>query len=128
MSDDDIVTYWIRRDGESIGLIRILDLDDLDTGSPLFDLRIVPEHRGHGVGREAVRWLATAHLFTVYPELHRIEANTRHDNTAMQTLLDRCGYRPEGRMVEAWTNRMVLDTTPLDPMRVLQRTWHGNRP
>ena len=91
------------RDGESIGLVRILDLDDLDTGSPLFDLRIVPEHRGHGVGRQAVHWVTT-HLFTVYPELHRIEATTRHDNTAMQTVLDRCGYRLEGRMVEAWTN------------------------
>jgi len=119
--DDDIVTYWIRRDGEAIGMVRLLDLDDLDTGSPLFDLRISPEHRGHGVGRQAVRWLTT-HFFTVYPALHRIEATTRHDNLAMQTVLDQCGFRLEGRLLEAWTN---TDGTRYDTLiyAILRREW-----
>lgn len=54
VTGDDIVTFWMRDDGETIGMIRIFDLDDLDTGSPLFDLRIAESHRGRGMGRQAV--------------------------------------------------------------------------
>jgi len=100
---DDIATFWIRSGDEAVGLIRLLDLDDLDVASPLFDLRVADGHRGLGVGRQAVRWL-TDHLFTTYPELHRIEATTRVDNQAMQKVFAHCSWRLEGRFVEAWTN------------------------
>ena len=100
---DDIATYWIREGYETIGMIRLFDLDDLDNGSPLFDLRIAERHRGRGIGRHAVRWL-TRHLFTTYPGLHRIEATTSDDNLAMQTVFAHCSYRLEGRMLEAWKN------------------------
>ena len=103
VAGDDIASFWIRADTETIGLIRAFDLDDLDVGSPLFDLRIAEHHRGRGVGRTAVAWL-TDHLFTTYSELHRIEATTRHDNVAMQRVLESCRYRLEGRMLEAWRN------------------------
>ena len=100
---DDIASFWIR-DGDGIaGLIRLFDLDDLDNGSPLFDLRIATKHRSRGIGRFAVEWLTT-HLFTTYPGLHRIEATTRSDNAAMQAVFARCGYRQEGTMLEAWKN------------------------
>ena len=91
------------RDLGIVGLIRLFDLDDLDNGSPLFDLRIATNHRSRGIGRYAVEWL-TAHLFTTYPGLHRIEATTRSDNAAMQAVFARCGYRREGTMLEAWKN------------------------
>lgn len=100
---DDVASFWIRDRDETIGLVRLLDLADLDDGSPLFDLRIAESHRGRGVGQRAVEWL-TGHLFTTYPALHRIEATTRHDNAAMQAVFDRSGYRQEGRFVEAWKN------------------------
>lgn len=100
---DEVSSFWIREDGAAIGLIRLMDLTDLDDGSPLFDLRIAEGHRGRGLGRRAVEWL-TDHLFTTCPPLHRIEATTRHDNIAMQAVFDRCGYRLEGRLVEAWRN------------------------
>lgn len=103
MAGDDIATFWIRDGEDTIGLIRLFDLDDLDNGSPLFDLRIDENHRGRGIGRFAVRWL-TAHLFTTYPGLHRIEATTRSDNLAMQAVFAHCSYRQEGRMLEAWKN------------------------
>ncbi len=80
-----------------------MDLADLEVGSPLFDLRIAEEYRGRGVGRYAVNWL-TDHLFTTYPALHRVEATTRDDNVAMQAVFAHCGYRLEGRFVEAWMN------------------------
>lgn len=100
---DDVASFWIRDDEAAVGLIRLMDLGDVDDGSPLFDLRIAAGHRGRGLGRYAVDWL-TDRLFTTYPRLHRIEATTRHDNVAMHALFDRCGYRQEGRFVEAWSN------------------------
>lgn len=100
---DDVAAFWIRDDGETVGLLRTFDLDDVVDGSPRFDVRIAEAHRGRGVGVAAVAWL-TDHLFGTYPELHRIEATTRDDNAAMQAVLRRCGYRLEGRMVEAWRN------------------------
>lgn len=103
VASDDVASFWIRDGDATIGLIRLLDLSDLEDGSPLFDLRIAEGHRGRGVGRQAVEWL-TGHLFGTHPELHRIEATTRGDNTAMQAVFDRCGYRREGCFVEAWRN------------------------
>lgn len=123
LAGDDIASFWIRADTETVGLIRVFDLDDLDVGSPLFDLRIAEDHRGCGVGRAAVVWL-TGHLFTTYGELHRIEAMTRHDNLAMQRVFDRCGYRLEGRMLEAWKN---ADGTRADTLTyaILRREWQA---
>ena len=123
VAGDDVTSFWIRADGERIGLIRAFDLDDLDDGSPLFDLRIAEGHRGRGVGRAAVTWLST-HLFTTYPELHRIEATTRHDNVAMQSVLAHCGYRLEGRLLETWKG---IDGTWFDTFTfaILRREWEG---
>src|SRR4051812_22031514 len=98
---DDTISFWIDDDGEIVGLIRLLDLDDVDNGSPVFDLRIGTPHRGRGVGRVAVQWL-THYLFRAYSGLHRIEATTRADNLPMQAVFAHCGYRQEGRFVEAW--------------------------
>jgi hypothetical protein len=40
-------TFWIRADAsDPIGLIRLYDLDDVDDGYPLFDLRIRLAYRG----------------------------------------------------------------------------------
>jgi ribosomal-protein-alanine N-acetyltransferase len=55
------------------------------------------------LGRLATRWTVD-HLFTSFPELHRIEANTRHDNHAMQRILTEAGFAHEGRLREAWTS------------------------
>lgn len=101
---DDTRSFWIRDDGAAVGLIRLMDLDDVDDGSPLFDLRIAEASRGKGSGTAAVRWLSD-YLFAEYPVLHRIEATTRSDNAAMMKVFDRCGYRREGVLREAWKSR-----------------------
>jgi RimJ/RimL family protein N-acetyltransferase len=103
VDDDELQSFWITLDDSPVGLIRLLDLGDLEDGSPLFDLRLAERHRGRGIGARAVDWL-TAYLFTEFPELHRIEATTRHDNLPMQAVFASCGYRLEGRLVEAWTS------------------------
>ncbi|MCU1398234.1 MAG: hypothetical protein JWN62_1343 [Acidimicrobiales bacterium] len=98
---DDIISFWIHDEDEIVGLIRLLDVDDVDNGSPMFDVRIGTPHRGRGIGRIAVQWL-TGYLFRSYPGLHRIEATTRSDNLSMQAVFAQSGYRQEGRFVEAW--------------------------
>jgi len=97
----DVESFTIRDQGELVGLVRLFDLDDLLSGSPLFDLRIATTHRGRGLGTASVTWLST-HLFDAHPELHRIEATTRGDNVAMMTVLERCRYVREGVLREAW--------------------------
>ena len=116
-------SFWIRDAGITVGLMRLLDLDDVDDGSPLFDLRIASEHRGRGLGTAAVKWLSD-HLFGEYAVLHRIEATTRSDNAAMITTLDRCGYHLEGVLREAWKSP---DGTHYDTMvfGLLRREWRG---
>jgi RimJ/RimL family protein N-acetyltransferase len=123
LAGNDVASFWIRADNERIGLIRAFDLDDLDDGSPLLDLRIAEGHRGRGVGRAAVTWL-TDHLFSTLVELHRIEATTRHDNVAMQRVFEHCSYRLEGRMLEAWKN---ADGTRSDTLTyaILRREWRA---
>lgn len=103
VESDDIAAFWICEGAATVGLLRLMDLADLEVGSPLFDLRVAEEHRGRRIGRRAVMWL-TDYLFATYAALHRIEATTRDDNVAMQSVFGHCGYRLEGRFVEAWTN------------------------
>lgn len=122
---DDIASFWVSDGEQTIGLLRVFDLDDIGDGSPLLDIRIAEAHRGRGVGTAAVRWLLD-HLFTTYEELHRLEATTRHDNVAMQRVFDRCGFRLEGRMLEAWTN---ADGSRSDTWTyaILRREWAAQR-
>ena len=101
VTDATTDSFWMREAGVTVGLVRLLDLDDVDDGSPLFDLRIATEHRGRGVGTAAVRWLSD-HLFSEFPLLHRIEATTRRDNAAMISVLHRAGYLHEGVLRESW--------------------------
>jgi RimJ/RimL family protein N-acetyltransferase len=101
VSGADTRAFWIHDAGNAVGLVRLLDLDDVDDGSPLFDLRIASGHRGRGVGTAAVTWLSD-YLFVEFPALHRVEATTRGDNAAMIAVLERCGYRHEGVLREAW--------------------------
>jgi RimJ/RimL family protein N-acetyltransferase len=114
-------SFWIRDDGTVVGVVRLLDLDDVDEGSPLFDLRIASGHRGRGYGTAAVKWLSD-YLFGEFPALHRIEAATRSDNAAMISVLERCGYHHEGRLREAWKSR---DGSRHDTMLygLLRREW-----
>ena len=118
---DDIASFWVKDRDETIGLIRVFDLEDLGVGSPLLDIRIAQTHRGRGAGTAAVSWVVN-HLFSSYGELHRIEATTRHDNLPMQRVFDRCGFRLEGRMIEAWTN---TDGSRADTWTyaILRREW-----
>jgi RimJ/RimL family protein N-acetyltransferase len=91
--------WWLERDGQVAGLLRVEDLDAW--GDPTLDVRIAEDHRGAGLGTTAVRWLSGA-VFGGWPGVNRIEAQTRRDNRAMRAVLRRCGYVQEAHYRRAW--------------------------
>lgn len=101
-TDTDHQTFWMMSTTqERVGLIRLYDLDDVDDGYPLFDVRIRAAYRGHGIGKQAVQWL-TRYLFETWPQLERIAGTTRHDNQAMRQVFLHCGYIKEGHFRQDW--------------------------
>ena len=98
---DDVNSFWIVEGPDRVGIVRALDLADIGDGAPLLDIRIAVQHRGRGLGTLTTRWIVD-HLFASHPALHRIEANTRHDNAAMQRVLVKAGFTLEGRLRESW--------------------------
>jgi len=83
----DVDSYWIIDEVSRVGIIRLLDLGDVDQGSPLFDNRVATPHSRRGLGTAAMRWL-TVHLLNGFEVLHRIEATTRVDNLTMRRFLE----------------------------------------
>lgn len=95
-------SFWIMGDtGQWLGLIRLYDLEDVDDGYPLFDLRIQTLYRGQGIGQQAVQWL-TRYLFETWPQLERIAGTTRVDNRAMRQVFRHCRYAKEGHFRNDW--------------------------
>ncbi len=122
-SGPDTQTFWIITNENRIGLIKIFDLDDVEDGSPLFDLRVDPNFRGKGIGKQAVTWL-TQYLFETYPILERIEGTTRADNIAMRKVFLSCGYIKEGHSRKSWDaeNGTKLDTVHYG---ILREDWQN---
>jgi len=59
-----------------------------------------PDHAGRGLAREAVRTLLRFAFETL--DLHRIEADVDPENGGSIRLLERLGFRYEGRLRERW--------------------------
>jgi len=119
-------TFWIHDNaGEKIGLIRLFDLDDIEDGVPLFDLRLKARARGKGHGKVALQWL-TDYFFETWPELDRVEGNTRSDNSAMKKLFRSCHYAKEGHFRRAWRN---ANGTALDSIHfaILRDDWKNKK-
>lgn len=91
-------TFWIVLDGETVGMVRLFDLDD---GNPMFDLRLAAAHRGQGLGSQALAWL-TDYIFEGFPEVSRIEGTTRQDNAAMRRVFRACGFAKEAHYRDGW--------------------------
>jgi RimJ/RimL family protein N-acetyltransferase len=99
----DHQSFWILDSNKNrVGMIRLFDLEDIDDGNPLFDIRLAKEFRGKGIGYQAVKWL-TNYLFETWPKLMRIEGNTRADNTSMRRVFQKCYFVKEGHHRQAWT-------------------------
>ena len=100
-SEQNSRAFLILKSARAVGLIRILDLDDIEDGSPIVDVRIAQDQRNKGIATTALRWLV-GKCFFEYDNLVRIEATTREDNGPMQLVLEKCGFRHEGRLRKAW--------------------------
>ncbi|MGN7192104.1 GNAT family N-acetyltransferase [Curtobacterium sp. MCBA15_004] len=85
-------------DGVAEGLVV---LDDLDDDAPLIDVRLAERARGRGHGAPLLRALAT-YVFASFPEVDRIEAQTRDDNVAMRRVLVRNGWVKEAHYRRTW--------------------------
>jgi RimJ/RimL family protein N-acetyltransferase len=125
-SGTDHQTFWIISSTENrIGMIRLFDLDDIDDGYPMFDLRILNKFRGKGIGQSAVRWL-TRYIFETWPALDRIAGTTRADNLSMRRVFKKCGYAKEGHYRKDWAaqNGEFRDTVRYG---ILREDWEGNK-
>lgn len=111
--------FWISDESKTeLGLIRLFDLDDVDDGYPLFDLRIRDGYRGQGLGKSAVQWL-TKYLFEKHPKLEKIVGTTRADNQAMRKTFRNCGFVKEGHYRKDWasSNGNYFDTVKYGILR-----------
>lgn len=95
-----VETWVIERNKVPVGIVRVFDLED-DT--PLFDLRISEELRGHGLGGAALRELVDR-VFTEH-RVDRLEGTTRQDNIAMRRALVSAGFVKEAHYRRAWPDR-----------------------
>ncbi|MBZ0201806.1 MAG: GNAT family N-acetyltransferase [Ignavibacteria bacterium] len=96
-------TFIIYAEGTATGVIRLFDLGSgpEDDETPLFDIKIIEEKRGRGVGKTSLR-LLTDFVFNEYPNKNRFEATTRVDNTAMRKVFEACGFVKEAHYRQAW--------------------------
>ncbi len=115
-------SFWILDESKKeIGFIRLFDLEDIEDGYPLFDLRIRAKYRGRGLGKAAVQWL-TRYLFEKHPNLERIVGTTRADNLAMRRTFRSSGYVKEGHYRKDWSSS---DGNSFDTVKygVLREDW-----
>ncbi len=96
------IGHWVEVDGVRVGIVVLEDVEDIeDGGAPLFDLRLAEAVRGRGLGEPVLRAF-TSHVFGLYPDLHRMEGQTREDNIAMRKVFVRSGWIKEAHYRQAW--------------------------
>jgi RimJ/RimL family protein N-acetyltransferase len=97
--DEKVVAVWVTLDeAVRIGRVVIEDLEDL---TAVASFRIRTAYRGRGIGLQMVRWSAD-HVFRTFPDVQRVEGQTRIDNYAMQRVFRRAGWQPEAYYRRAW--------------------------
>ena len=92
-------TFWIIHQQQKVG---VLIIDDIEDTIPLFDIRLIEEVRGKGMGVKVLHWLQD-YLFGELSKI-RIEAYTRADNIAMQKCFVKGNFVKEGYLRNAWEN------------------------
>lgn len=93
----DVRGFWGRIGNDTVAFVALQDLED---PTPVFDLRIAEAWRRRGIGRFALRFIAT----WVFDDAdkRRVEAHTRADNHSMRGLLRAEGWVQEAHHREAW--------------------------
>jgi len=81
--DQQELQWVVAPDGERVG---ILHLEELDRVTATTDFRLRSDMRGRGYGKAMARFAADR-VFSTYPKVVRVEAQTRIDNVAMRRVL-----------------------------------------
>jgi RimJ/RimL family protein N-acetyltransferase len=87
LADPDRTLLVVEREGEPVGTVRLDREDDEATLS----VTVAPEQRGRGVGVQAIRESTELEL-AARPELARVVALVKAENTASQRAFERAGY------------------------------------
>ena len=82
------------KDGTRIGDLCFKGLDA--NGITEIGYGIIQEYQGHGYATEAVE--AVLKWAFSHPEVTAIEAETEPDNAASQRVLEKCGFKPNGKV------------------------------
>lgn len=92
-ASDDRWGWAIIVDGEPAGFALVTGIAD---GDAEIEIRVAPDQRGRGVGREVLRQLADHH-FAATDALTRMTGRTHEDNVPMQRAFNSAGFRMEAR-------------------------------
>jgi RimJ/RimL family protein N-acetyltransferase len=95
---DNRFAWAIVIDGEPGGFALVTGLATADGE---MDIRISPNLRGRGVGREVLRQLADHH-FTASPSLNRMAGRAHEHNVPMQRAFNAAGFRMEARYRDSY--------------------------
>ena len=92
-ASDDRWGWGIIVDGDPAGFALVAGLDQ---GDARMTIRVAPESRGKGAGREVLRQLADHH-FQAHERLNRLTGRAHEHNVPMQRAFNAAGFRMEAR-------------------------------
>jgi RimJ/RimL family protein N-acetyltransferase len=98
VSMPDTITYRIEKDGLLIGEAMLKSIRWYNRKAQL-SVYLIPEQRGKGLGGQALKILISQ-AFLEY-DLHRVEAEIYEYNVPSLKLVERFGFRQEGRFRDA---------------------------
>jgi len=96
-ASDDQWAWAVIVDGQPAGFTLVTGMQ---SGDGQMQIRLSPDQRGRGVGREVLRQLADHH-FAAHPHLQRLVGETHEHNIPMQRAFNAAGFRMEARYREA---------------------------
>jgi RimJ/RimL family protein N-acetyltransferase len=121
-ASDDRWAWAVVSRGEPIGFAVLRGLASADAE---LEIRISPDARGRGAGREVLRQLADHH-FAEHRDVHRLTGRTHEQNVAMQRAFAAAGFRMEARYRDSY--RHDDDTTASEWGYALTRSdWQAGR-
>lgn len=94
----DHAAWWIEYVEERVGILVVEDIADEGV---MIDIRLAERVRGRAIGT-AVAGAIPDLVFSRYPHVTRIEAQTRDDNVAMRRALLRAGWVKEAYYRDGW--------------------------
>jgi RimJ/RimL family protein N-acetyltransferase len=112
--------YWVqKKDGTRVGYIAHFK----SKGCVGIGYMLVKDERGKGYGSEAVQ-IIVDYLF-LHKDIVRIQAETHPDNKTSQRVLEKAGFKFEGRIRKSFFSRGVYRDTAM--YSILRDEWNEPR-